>query len=162
MRTSKCTAIAAMIVGVLLAGCSHQPKRRLGDTCAQGDECESGRCDELVCKSQSPLLGDAPCSHPLECASESCVATSEGAVCAASGIREQGDRALGSTQRALGPATGSWVRATGSWVRATGFCSAQRAFGSAQRALGSAQRASGPRNGLLLRATAPMLVFSDA
>jgi hypothetical protein len=62
-----------IIAVVLLAGCSSDDRRKLGDICANSDECASGRCDERLCKAASPAGRGAPCAHPLECRSEQCI-----------------------------------------------------------------------------------------
>ncbi|MBW2731835.1 MAG: hypothetical protein JRH20_05535 [Deltaproteobacteria bacterium] len=73
---------------LLSLGCSTEGgTKKLGDTCERGAECESNRCDELVCKSNSPTEVGAMCLHPLECLSENCSAQG---ICGL-GLRPLGD-----------------------------------------------------------------------
>ncbi|MBW2737068.1 MAG: SUMF1/EgtB/PvdO family nonheme iron enzyme, partial [Deltaproteobacteria bacterium] len=60
------------LIGVSCA--DDEERRRLGDVCSRDEECASNRCDELVCKAKPPAGFGEFCVHPLECASEVCIA----------------------------------------------------------------------------------------
>ena len=109
-----CPIVAVMLLGA----CSSADKRQLGDICAKGDECASGRCDERVCKAADPLGPNAACVYPLQCRSEQCV---DGA-CAV-GVRQPGAPCGDPLQCASGQCGGG----------SAGHLVAERPIGNARR-----------------------------
>lgn len=90
-RTQRHIALILLLLplAVLQARCGESGKQVLGQSCARDDQCQSSRCDELVCKSEDPAGPDEDCEHDLECGSEQCASTASGLRCAP-GVRLEG------------------------------------------------------------------------
>lgn len=78
-------------------GCGDDALKILGATCARDDQCTTGRCDELVCKSGTPLGAGERCTNPFECASENCAVIADEARCGP-GTREPGEPCTNALQ----------------------------------------------------------------
>lgn len=94
------------VAAAIVVACSASNRLRIiGDPCEKYDECQSGRCDEQMCKAANPSAQGARCRHPLECRSEVCIATVEGTRCGA-GVRPQGAACTRDEQCAGGTCSG--------------------------------------------------------
>lgn len=78
------------LLALAFFACSDGPLRRIGATCVRDHECQSGRCDELVCKPQAPATSGAPCEQDLDCESEQCDVVDGEGTCAEHGERTEG------------------------------------------------------------------------
>jgi hypothetical protein len=67
------TKLCGACAFLLLAGCSGQSKKAIGDVCAKDSDCESGRCDEAVCKAANPYGIGELCKSDYECRSNRCL-----------------------------------------------------------------------------------------